>query len=56
MTEQHRHPVPGVHMGDRELQETLPAQRSAFRSPIPTFCTTGDAHKDVLTTVRRRRS
>jgi hypothetical protein len=35
MTQQHRHPIFGVQMSDRELEQTLPAQRNAFRSPVP---------------------
>ena len=36
MTDKRTHPLPGVHMSERELAETLPAQRNAFRSPVPT--------------------
>ena len=54
MTEQRRHPVPGVHMSDRELQETLPAQRNAFRSPIPTQVVSNGEYNPLPQTVKQQ--
>ena len=36
MTDQKRHPIFGVQLSDREMAQTLPAQRNAFRGPVPT--------------------
>ena len=55
MTQKHAYPVPGVHMSERELAETLPAQRNAFRSPIPTQVVSNGEYNPLPQTAEQRR-
>jgi hypothetical protein len=55
MTDERTHPVPGVHMSDRELAETLPAQRNAFRSPVPTQVVSNGEYNPLPQTAEQRR-
>ena len=54
MTQKHHYPVPGVHMSERELEETLPAQRNAFRSPIPTQVVSSGEYNPLPQTAEQR--
>ena len=54
MTQQHRHPIFGVQMSDRELEQTLPAQRNAFRSPVPTQVISNGEYNPLPQTEQQR--
>ena len=55
MAQQPRHPIFGVHMSDRELEDTLPAQRNAFRSPVPTQVVSSGEYNPPPQTDQQRR-
>src|ERR1700752_3453602 len=54
MTNKPTHPLPGVHMSERELAETLPAQRNAFRSPVPTQVVSNGEYNPPAQTAEQR--
>ena len=53
MTDKPTHPLPS-HMSERELAETLPAQRNALRSPVPTQVVSNGEYNPPAQTAEQR--